>query len=198
MAMTAPLRACLVAAAVFAVPAAADAGAGDVAKPDLYDCDGTDELLLKEIDAAFESGIGFGETWDETVCEEGLLSVYAEGANGRWPDLRRKTPPKPKLPQKPVLSIAEARAAEDNFFALAMPIFGLGAVGFASVIAAVIGLFLRLRKVVRLDVPCPVCRTELPFIVGESANLFCPRCGGACRVDVKKQGATFSATAVPL
>lgn len=192
--MTALLRASLLAAAAFAVPAAADVAQ----KPDLYDCDGTDELLLKEIDAAFESGIGFGETWDETVCEEGLLSVYAEGANGRWPDLRRKTPPKPTLPQKPVLSIAEARAAEDNFFALAMPIFGLGAVGFASVIAAVIGLFLRLRKVVRLDVPCPACRTELPFIVGESANLFCPRCGGACRVDVKKQGATFSASAVPL
>lgn len=161
----------------------------------LYDCDGMDEFLLDEIDEAFRTGIGYGETWDDTVCEEGLLSVYAEGANRRWPDMRRKPgPPKPKPPEP---TEAERRA-ENQFFALAMPIFGAAAFAVAVGLAALIGLFLRLRKQIVVDVGCPGCKTALPFVVGESPQIFCPRCGAACRVDVIGKGKGTTATAIPL
>lgn len=171
-------------------------GGGVVGEPDVYDCDGQDEFLLREIDEAFKSGIGLGETWDETVCEEGLLSVYAEGANRRWPDLRRRPlpPKKPKAPDK----TPEELKADNQFFALAMPIFAVGACGFTLAMAALIGVFLRLRKQIVLDVACPTCKTPVPFIVGERPHLFCPRCGGACRVDVTGVGKATTATAIPL
>ncbi len=171
----------------------------------LYGCDGEDEFLLKEIDEAFKTGVGLGETWDETVCEEGLLDVYAEGANGRWPAYKR--PKKPVAPppvptEKELADRAAERKADDQFYALVMPIFGFGAFAFALAIAAVIGVFLRLRKQVVVDVACPGCKAALPFVVGEAPQLFCPRCGGACRVDLHVTGSgrrkLTTATAVPL
>lgn len=167
-------------------------------KQRLYDCDGEDEFLLKEIDEAFKSGVGFGETWDETVCEEGLLDVYAEGATSRWPAYKRPKKPLPPAPAPLTVDEAAAQKANDQFFALAMPIFGFGAFALAVAIAAVIGVFLRLRKQIVLDVACPGCKTALPFVVGESPQLFCPRCGGACRVDVELKGKLSTATAIPL
>ncbi len=170
-----------------------------------YDCDGTDEFLLAEIDEAFRSGIGFGETWDATVCEEGLLSVYAEGVTSRWPAYRKK--PKPVDAVVPVVTrpmpsaqAVMAKRMEDQFFALAMPIFGAVAFAFAAAIAALIGVFLRLRKQFVVDVICPNqgCKTALPFIIGDAPQIFCPRCGGACRVDVHGVGKLATATAVPL
>ena len=169
-----------------------------------YACDGTDEFLLAEVDEAFRTGIGFGETWDENVCDEGLLSVYANSAAGRatarWPAWR-----KPKVepaPRAPMLSAeaALAKRMEDQFFALAMPMFGAVAFAFAAAIAALISVFLRLRKQIVIDVACPnpACKTALPFVVGDALSIFCPRCGGACRVDLHGSGKATTATAVPL
>ncbi len=205
----------LVASAAGAVP--------DAAPPNSewrFACDGTDPELLEEVDAAFRSGLGYGETWDESICDEGLLAVYSEGVTSRWPAYRR--PPKPSVP---VVARAVAEPApppigpdfatgekrlNDQFFALFLPVFGAGAFALAVAIAAVIGLFLRLRKTIVIDVACPGCRMPIPFVVGESAHLFCPGCGGACRVDLhvesahghfgrwRGQNKITSASAVPL
>lgn len=171
-----------------------------------YACDGTDEFLLAEIDEAFRSGVGFGETWDGSVCDEGLLNVYAEGVAARWPEFKKKPKVAPagavEAPRQPMLSAeaALAKRMEDQFFALAMPIFGAVAFAFAAAVAALIGVFLRLRKQIVIDVTCPnmACKTALPFIVGDSKQIFCPRCGGACRVDLHGTGKQTTGTAVPL
>ena len=86
----------------------------------------------------------------------------------------------------------------DQFFALFLPVFGAGAFAFAVAIAAIIGLFLRLRKTVVVDVACPACRVTVPFVVGESLHLFCPGCGGACRVDLQVHNKITTASAIPL
>jgi hypothetical protein len=170
-----------------------------------FSCDGTDPELLEEVDEAFRSGVGYGETWDESICDEGLLSVYAEGVTSRWPAWRRpKKPAPPPLeakPQTPPIGPDFAdgeKRLNDQFFALFLPVFGAGAFGFAVLIAAVIGLFLRLRKSVVVDVACPGCKMPIPFVVGESLHLFCPGCGAASRVDLHVDNKITSATAIPL
>ncbi|HEY1101526.1 MAG TPA: hypothetical protein VGF99_21485 [Myxococcota bacterium] len=177
-----------------------------------YACDGTDEALIDEIKQAFEAGVGFGETWDETICNQGVM-VLGEG-------VRRPKPP--PTPEQRAAAEAEAKAKADaaaaaaaieaakpkptllqqkmesQFFALFIPVFAFFVTAIAMVIAAVIVVFLRLRKQIVVDVECPSCRTRLPFVVGESPQLFCPACGGACRVSVEMKGKTASAFAVPL
>lgn len=172
-----------------------------------FSCDGTDPDLLDEVDEAFRSGVGYGETWDESICDEGLLSVYAEGVTSRWPAWRRpKKPVAPVVPLEvkpapppigPDFADGEKRL-NDQFFALFLPVFGAFAFAFAVAIAAIIGLFLRLRKSVVVDVTCPGCRMPIPFVVGESLQLFCPGCGGACRVDLHVTKKLTTATAIPL
>jgi hypothetical protein len=61
-------------AAVLAVAAPAAADDTDWR----FHCDGTDPWLLAELDEAMRSGVGYGETWDETVCNQGNL-VLGEG-----------------------------------------------------------------------------------------------------------------------
>ena len=170
-------------------------------------CDGTDFELLADVDEAFRSRVGYGETWDESICDEGLLSVYSEGVNSRWPAYRRLQ--KPKAPAVPMVAKPQPapigpdfakgeKRLNDQFFALFMPVFAAAACGFALLVAAVIGLFLRLRKTIVVDVACPACQMAIPFVVGESLQLFCPGCGDPCRVDLHVSKQITRATAVSL
>jgi hypothetical protein len=175
-----------------------------------FQCDGTDPLLLAELEQAFESGIGYGETWDETVCNQGPM-VLGDGV--RLP----KTPEQIAAANEAKAAKAAAAAAEaarieaakpkltplqqkmeDQFFALFIPVFVFFAGGFAVLLAAVIAVLLRTRKQIVVDVSCPSCQMRIPFVVGESPHLFCPSCGGACRVSVETTGKSHSALAIPL
>jgi hypothetical protein len=243
-----------------------------------FPCDGTDEALLREIDEAFRTRIGYGETWDESICNRGMLLVgggttaaarrrppaapatpvggptgaatnvtttNAPGTTTNAPGTTTNAPgtttnasgtttmthalttPPPAPPGAARTTAASAMPAEpaarpgadratttgapsgpplsawekrvnDQFFALAIPLMA-GVVGvFAVVVAALIGLFLRLRRQVVLDVGCPSCPMRFPFVVGESPQLFCPACGAPCRVDVTGAAGHAVAHAVPL
>lgn len=207
------MRALLLAAVV---AAAAPAVAGDNAWR--FACDGTDPFLLSELDEAMRSGVGYGETWDETVCNRGNL-VLGEGVRSR----------KPKPVVEPATTVADAGAGEaapaglageaavaavveppkpkltplqqkmqDQYFAIFIPVFGMMMAAFCVLVAGVVVFFLRRRKQVVVDVDCPACRRNIPFLVGDSTHIFCPRCGAACRVDVEVRGVQALATAVPL
>ena len=193
-------------AAVFAVAAPAAAGDTDWR----FHCDGTDQWLLAELDEAMRSGVGYGETWDETVCSQGNL-VLGEGVRPtkprRAPDtadtVTTSTPapaattPPPAAPEKPALTPLQQRM-QDQYFAIFIPVFTLLLLGLAGLVAAVIVFFLRRRKQIVVAVGCPSCRTEIPFVVGEMPTLFCPACGNACRVDIDLAGGQAMAAAVPL
>jgi len=171
-----------------------------------FHCDGTDPWLLSELDEAMRTGIGYGETWDETVCNQGNL-VLGEGVRPakprRDPAAAAASTPAPAatpaapVPEKPVLTPLQQRM-QDQYFAIFIPVFTLFSVGLAALVAAVIVFFLRRRKQVVVAVGCPSCRTEIPFVVGEMPTLFCPACGNACRVDVDLAGGQAVAAAVPL
>jgi hypothetical protein len=211
-----------------------------------YACDGTDAELLAAIDEAFRTRVGYGETWDESVCNQGAL-VLGEGVPLR-PRVRRPAPAPEAGPTAPAGSASSTAAAtatsstnasttaaaaaaatatssttptpggagapagaparpvkrtleqrmEDQFFALAIPVMAAVAGLFSVVVAALIGLFLRLRRQVVLDVACPACAMSVPWIAGESPQLFCPACGCPCRVDVVRDGGAVRAHAVPL
>jgi hypothetical protein len=173
----------------------------------VFRCDGTDEALLREIDEAFRTRVGYGETWDESICNEGLMIV---GDGVRTGPRKKKIAPAPAATPAvaPVLPVAAPAAPRgpptleqrmnDQFFALAIPAMAGVAGVFAIVVAALIGLFLRLKKQVVVDVACPACPTSFPFVVGESPQLFCPACGAACRVDILWNGKLARANAVPL
>lgn len=170
-----------------------------------FHCDGTDPWLLSELDEAMRSGVGYGETWDETVCNQGNL-VLGEGVRPvkprRDPAVAAATSPPPVStppppPEKPALTPLQQRM-QDQYFAIFIPVFTLFSVGLAALVAAVIVFFLRRRKQVVVAVGCPSCRTEIPFVVGEMPTLFCPACGNACRVDVDLAGGQAVAAAVPL
>jgi hypothetical protein len=188
-----------------AVAVAAPAVAGDADWR--FHCDGTDPWLLAELDEAMRSGVGYGETWDETVCNQGNL-VLGEGV--------RPVKPKPKIdpasvavaapvapptpaaaPEKPALTPLQQRM-QDQYFAIFIPVFTLFALALSALIAAVVVFFLRRRQQVVVAVGCPSCRTQIPFVVGEVPTLFCPACGNACRVDVDLAGDHAIAAAVPL
>ena len=152
------------------------------------------------------------EPWQyQCVCNQGLM-VLGDGVR----------PPKPKptpeqlaaLQASAQLKADEATAKlaaqeaaklspseqkrQDQYFAIFVPVFGFMAAMLAILLAAVIAVLLRLRKQVLVEVNCPACRTSIPFIVGESVHLFCPACGGACRVSVEMHGKTASAMAISL
>jgi hypothetical protein len=216
-----------------------------------YACDGTDAALLAEIDEAFRTRIGYGETWDESICNQGALvqggtralvrrrpvappvappaaaATAAAGPGAAAPgpgDLATPgadaskattaattgamtagttvpatsagaTPSPAAAPRE--LTAFEKRV-NDQFFALAIPLMAAAAGVFSLVVAALIGLFLRLRRQIVLEVACPSCPTRIPFVVGESPQLFCPACGAPYRVDVLGSGDALSAHAVPL
>jgi hypothetical protein len=259
-----------------------------------FACDGTDAALLEEIDEAFRTRLGYGETWDDSICNQGALV----GGSGSRPLRRRAAPvtaamagsadapattaaggggvgepalpadgggdgpvdvanddggrpgsrgspdgataalagstsgkgwagpaaasPAPGYPDARGATAADGKAAgapgadtgagaergpaltgfekrmNDQFFALAIPLMAFAAFVFAVVVAALIGLFLRLRKAVVLDVACPACPAHFPFVVGDEVHLFCPVCGAPCRVEVTGSGPGTLARATPL
>ena len=186
-----------------------------------FQCDGTDPWLLAELDEAMRTGIGYQETWDESICNDGNI-VLGEGVRVR---ARAKAPassssstgspastdaagvpgaaasaPVAALAsssKKPALTPLEQRM-QDQYFAIFIPVFTLFALGLSALVAAVAIFFIRRRKQHVVVVGCPSCRTEIPFVVGEVPTLFCPACGSACRVDVELTDGQAVAAAVPL
>jgi hypothetical protein len=144
-----------------------------------FRCDGTDPQFFEELKNA--GTLGYGETWDETICDEGL-EVYGEGANSRWRAFKQKRPYK---------------NPENQMLALVMPMFAMGGLAAVLLGASALAFAARMKKRVVLAVPCPACDTVLPIpLDDESArSLFCPACGAACAVDVEGKGKTATARA---
>jgi hypothetical protein len=192
------MRAFLLAAAVAA--AAAPAAADDTDWR--FACDGTDPFLLRELDEAMRTGVGYGETWDETVCNQGNL-VLGEGVRPVKPKAVVAPSPEPAVaaapttPPPPKLTPLQQKM-QDQYFAIFIPVFGMLMTGFCVVVAAIAVFVMRRRKQIVVAVNCPSCRTGIPFVVGESPHIFCPACGSACRVDVDVRGDQAMAAAVPL
>lgn len=151
-----------------------------LADGDGFRCDGTDPFFFEELNKA--GLVGYGETWDESICDEGL-PIYGEGAGSRWKAFKVKRP--------------RGKSAEDQMLALVVPMVAFG--GFAAVFAAssLLAFASRLKKRVVLAVPCPACDAELAIALDDEAGrqLFCPSCGAACGIDVvgKGKGATGTA-----
>lgn len=173
-------------------------------------CDGTDGELLAEVDEAFRTGIGYGETWDETICNDGLL-IYGQGIR------RFRTIEERRAAWEARQAAAEAFANEvgadgltnrqrdemahkvdQRFLAMLIPVVGLGMFAIAGLVAGAIIVFLRARKTMVLDVTCPSCTMVMPYVVGEDSHLFCPACGTPCRVDIAYEGKTPKVAAIPL
>lgn len=163
----------------FTVAVTAIVGVAGQARADELRCDGTDPFFFEEMKNA--GTLGYGETWDETICDQGL-AVYGEGATSRWQAFKQKRPYK---------------NPEDQMLALVMPMFAMG--GIAAVFLAASGLAFasRLRKRIVLEVACPACETGLPIPLDDKSarNLFCPACGAACAIDVVGKGKQATATA---
>lgn len=188
------------------VPAdAADADAGWE-----YACDGTDEVLLEEINEAFRTGVGYGETWDGTICNQGLL-VYGKGIRRirTWEERRDAWLASEAEKEAAANVVGEdglsarqrdelAFKMDQRFMSMFIPIVGIGALALCILLGAAGIVFVRTRKQILVDVGCPRCRTVMPFIVGESPQLFCPACGAACRVDIDLGGGTPQVAVVPL
>jgi hypothetical protein len=193
-----------------------------------YACDGTDPELLAAIDEAFRTRVGYGETWDETLCNEGSLilgdgvRLHPRRPRAATPDAAGATattavtnaattgatnPATASAASAPTSATATPagpgrrtleQRMQDQFFALAIPAMAAVAGIFAVVVAGLIALLLRLRRQIVLDVACPGCAMAIPWVVGESPQLFCPACGAPCRVDVVRAGKLTQAHAVPL
>lgn len=159
---------------------------GEGLPPDwTFACDGQDTFLLAELDEAIRTRVGYGETWDESVCDHGSLSVYGDGATERWPAFRR-----PRLWQP---------TQQDQFLALAMPVVAIGGLSLCIALAAAIAAIARLKKRIVVDVPCPSCQTDIPYSLDDgSSQLFCPSCGAPCRIDVTGQGKSAAVEAVAI
>jgi hypothetical protein len=142
-------------------------------------CDGTDAFFFAEMNASM---VGYGETWDETLCDEGL-AIYGEGASSRWPAWRRARTYK--------------KSAEDQMLALVMPMFAIGGTGAVFLGASLVAFASRRKKRVVFAVPCPSCAAELAVALDDETarQLFCPACGVACGIDVRGAGASAIASA---
>ncbi len=203
-----------------AAPALADdAVAGGDNTEWRFHCDATDEFFIAELDAAMRDGVGYGETWDETVCNQGNL-VLGAGVK------RFTKAPQVAADDADVLAagalvadgavaatsaVADAPAAapsakltplqqkmQDQYFALFIPAFGFLAASFCMMVAGLAIFLARRKKQVVVAVDCPACSMSIPFVVGDDSHIFCPACGAACRVDVEQQGDAHLAAAVPL
>ncbi len=179
-------RASLLVALVLAAPVNADAGtspsapAAAASAPRAFRCDGTDAFFFQELNQA--GAVGYGETWDASVCDEGV-AVFAEG-DRRWRDLRRT--------RRPV-------SPDEQALAMVVPLSVGG--GLAAIVgaAALMGALSRLRRRTVLEAPCPSCAASLPVEAGEGGTqLFCPMCGAACAITVQGRGRAATARASPL
>lgn len=175
-----PFAAALLASAALAEPTPAAAPSGGAgARP--FRCDGTDPFFFAEMDGAGK--VGYGETWDSRVCDEGV-AVYAEGATSRWAAFKR--------PRRPATD-------DEQALALVLPITVGGGLALIFGVAGVLSLVNRLRRRVVLEAPCPSCSAALPVEASEGGTqLFCPMCGAACAIVIQGRGKTAHAHASPL
>lgn len=145
-----------------------------------FRCDGTDGFFFDELQRAGK--VGYGETWDATVCDEGA-AVYAEG-DARLRSVKRTRRPATK---------------DEQALAMVVPLTVGGGLTFIVGAAAVLGWLGRLRRRVVLEAPCPACSAALPVEAGEGGTqLFCPMCGAACAIVIQGRGRAASAHASPL
>lgn len=177
-------RALVLVALALASPVSAEAGpqapGAPAAPARTFRCDGTDGYFFDELNKA--GTVGYGETWDATICSEGA-AVYAEG-DRRHRELRRT--------RRPV-------SADEQALAMVVPLSVGG--GLAAIVgaAALLGAFTRLRRRIVLEAPCPHCSAPLPVEAGEGdTQLFCPMCGVACAIVVQGRGRAATARASPL
>ena len=163
-----------------AAPAVASEPYVKTAPARAFRCDGTDEAFFEELKNA--GAVGYGETWDETICDEGV-EIYAEGASSRWKAWRRK----PSL----------QRNAEEQALALVLPLVGFGSIAAVLLGAAAVAAAGRLRRQTVLTAACPACASELPIRAdaGRTQHLFCPMCGAPCSVHIEGKGADMRAEA---
>lgn len=134
----------------------------------VFHCDGRDPAFFQELrEAGF---VGYGETWDFHTCDEGS-DVYAPGATARWRAWRS--------PQ-----VKRARARDLSFYAVFFPFIACGALGAIFGGAYAIAALRRRRSPARLAFSCTECAFTLDVPADDPAlrSLFCPACGGACRV----------------
>jgi hypothetical protein len=158
-----------------------------VAEEHEFHCDGTDPFFFAEM--ADAGTLGYGETWDEHVCDEGA-DTFAPGADSRWKKMR--TPRVFRV------------SPEDQMLALVMPMAAVGGLGAIFLAAGAIAAVGRMKKRVVLEVACPSCDAPLPVPVddakagdsGRELGMFCPMCGTACRVAVEGKGADVAARVI--
>lgn len=145
-----------------------------------FRCDGTDPFFFAELDRAQADMVGYGETWDERICDEGA-EIYAEGSTSKWRAFKRK----------------RIRATDDEqALALVLPMVSFGGLAAVALAAAALALAARLRRIVVLQAPCPACEAELPIESHEhTEHMFCPMCGAPCIVEVQGKGKLATATA---
>ena len=132
-------------------------------------CPGTNAAFFEELN---EGGwVGFGETWDFSQCGDGR-EIYAEGTTSRsgWRAFRRRI--RPPIDEKDV-----------EFYSKIFPIGAFGSLGLIFVVAWLLGVRHRFKKVPQVTLVCPACANT--FDVAEPEyNLhsrFCPLCGAGCQ-----------------
>ncbi len=158
-------------ALVLAVAVAAAAPAvADEPESTRFHCDGQDPFFLDELKNA--DGTGYGETWDGSVCDQGV-EVYAEATTSRWAAFR---PKKRRL------------TAEQEMLGNIVPVGGAVTFGLVAGAAGLMALVSRRSRKSRVvEAPCPSCATKLPIVLDDPAShgLFCPVCGTGSYADVK-------------
>ena len=141
--------------------------------PDVGDfrCPATNVAFFEEIKKA--GWLGYGETWDMNTCGEGY-DVFAEGATSRWRKMRRQ------------FHVFYRLNVDAEFYTFVLPAVTFGSLAVMLAIAWVVAFFVRRRKVVVVDVPCPACSVNIPVPLTDlsQGSLFCPACGGASVVVV--------------
>src|SRR4051812_14323918 len=106
-----------------------------IVSPAEFHCDGTDPFFFGEM--ADAGMTGYGETWDEHVCDQGA-DTFAPGADGRWKNMRT-----PRV---------HRATAEEQTLALVAPMAAIGGLGAIFLGAFAIAAVGRLKKRVVLEV----------------------------------------------
>jgi|GEM_PF-1748279 len=148
--------------------------------PGEFRCPADNEGWWKD---AKEGGwVGYGETWDLHTCEEGK-HFYFPGATSRWKDFRKPRKPRVLSPRP------SGKPVDVEFYSVILPTVAFGSIGMLGVLAWLIALFTRKKKLDVVDVSCPKCSTTIPVIIDDrhNKNMFCPACGG-CSVQVVGHG----------
>lgn len=129
-------------------------------------CPGDNAAYFEEVQA--NGWVGFGETWDFDVCDEGL-EIYAEGANSRWRAMR------PVLANKKPSTLG-LDADDILFYSTALPYGAFGTLGLVFVIAWIASILSRRRQAPSVVVTCGGCGRGVP-VRPEEGGVFCPACG---------------------